>query len=82
MGKIIAGKTALYSYISTKTLSDSTVTLYDVKSLNLIGNFKNMAGIFGYSPYDGIRLGKEVAELVRFFAPFVFSCFSSSSSCR
>ncbi|MDC4211891.1 MAG: Glu-tRNA(Gln) amidotransferase subunit GatE [Candidatus Nitrosopumilus limneticus] len=29
--------------------------------------FKNMAGIFGYSPYDGIRLGKEVAELVRFF---------------
>ena len=30
-------------------------------------SFKNMAGIFGYSPYDGIRLGKEVAELVRFF---------------
>ena len=26
-----------------------------------------MAGIFGYSPYEGIRLGKEVAELVRFF---------------
>ena len=29
--------------------------------------FKNMAGIFGFSPYDGIRLGKEIAELVRFF---------------
>ncbi|MFQ5440208.1 MAG: Glu-tRNA(Gln) amidotransferase subunit GatE [Nitrosopumilaceae archaeon] len=29
--------------------------------------FKNMRGMFGYSPYDGIRLGKEVAELVRFF---------------
>jgi glutamyl-tRNA(Gln) amidotransferase subunit E len=29
--------------------------------------FRNMAGIFGYSPYEGIRLGKEVAELVRFF---------------
>ena len=29
--------------------------------------FKNMKGIFGYSPYEGIRLGKEVAELVRFF---------------
>ena len=26
-----------------------------------------MAGMFGYSPYEGIRLGKEVAELVRFF---------------
>ena len=29
--------------------------------------FRNMAGIFGFSPYEGIRLGKEVAELVRFF---------------
>jgi glutamyl-tRNA(Gln) amidotransferase subunit E len=29
--------------------------------------FKNMRGIFGYSPYEEIRLGKEVAELVRFF---------------
>jgi len=29
--------------------------------------FKNMGGMFGYSPYEGIRLGKEVAELVRFF---------------
>ena len=26
-----------------------------------------MSGIFGYLPYEGIRLGKEVAELVRFF---------------
>jgi len=30
-------------------------------------SFKNMAGMFGYLPYEGIRLGKEVAELVRFF---------------
>ena len=30
-------------------------------------SFKNMAGMFGFSPYEGIRLGKEVAELVRFF---------------
>ncbi|AJM91342.1 Glu-tRNA(Gln) amidotransferase subunit GatE [Nitrosopumilus piranensis] len=29
--------------------------------------FRDMAGMFGYSPYEGIRLGKEVAELVRFF---------------
>jgi glutamyl-tRNA(Gln) amidotransferase subunit E len=26
-----------------------------------------MAGLFGFLPYEGIRLGKEVAELVRFF---------------
>ena len=30
-------------------------------------SFNNMAGMFGFSPYEGIRLGKEVAELVRFF---------------
>lgn len=30
-------------------------------------SFKNMAKMFGYFPYDEIRLGKEVAELVRFF---------------
>ena len=29
--------------------------------------FRKMAKMFGYSPYEGIRLGKEVAELVRFF---------------
>ena len=30
-------------------------------------SFRNMAEMFGYTPYDGIRLGKDVAELVRFF---------------
>jgi glutamyl-tRNA(Gln) amidotransferase subunit E len=29
--------------------------------------FKNLAGIFGKSPLPGIRLGKDIAELVRFF---------------
>ena len=33
----------------------------------IVISFKNMAGIFGFSPYEGIRLGREVAELVRFF---------------
>jgi glutamyl-tRNA(Gln) amidotransferase subunit E len=28
---------------------------------------KNFAGMFSYSPYDGIRLGKELGQLVRFF---------------
>ncbi|WP_428326173.1 Glu-tRNA(Gln) amidotransferase subunit GatE [Nitrosopumilus sp.] len=38
------------------------------KNQKIIGiSFRNMAGMFGYSPYEGIRLGKEVAELVRFF---------------
>jgi len=30
-------------------------------------SFRNLAGMFGHSPYVGIRLGREVAELVRFF---------------
>ncbi|MDX1533787.1 MAG: Glu-tRNA(Gln) amidotransferase subunit GatE, partial [Nitrosopumilaceae archaeon] len=29
--------------------------------------FPNFAGMFAYSPYEGIRLGKEIAELVRFY---------------
>ena len=29
--------------------------------------FENFSGMFGFSPYEGIRLGKEIAELVRFY---------------
>ncbi len=29
--------------------------------------FRGMSGLFGYTPYEGIRLGREIAELVRFF---------------
>ena len=29
--------------------------------------FRGMSGLFGYAPYEGIRLGREIAELVRFF---------------
>ena len=28
---------------------------------------RNFAGMFGYSPYEGIRLGKEIGQLVKFF---------------
>jgi glutamyl-tRNA(Gln) amidotransferase subunit E len=28
---------------------------------------KNLAGIFGFEPFPGIRLGKEIGQLVRFF---------------
>ena len=29
--------------------------------------FRGMSGLFGYTPYEGVRLGREIAELVRFF---------------
>ena len=28
---------------------------------------KNFSGMFGYSPYDGIRLGKEIGQMVKFY---------------
>ena len=28
---------------------------------------KNFSGMFGYSPYEGIRLGKEIGQLVKFY---------------
>jgi glutamyl-tRNA(Gln) amidotransferase subunit E len=28
---------------------------------------KNLAGVFGFEPFPGIRLGKEIGQLVRFF---------------
>ena len=38
------------------------------KRQRIVGvSFKNLAGLFGFSPYEGIRLGREIAELVRFF---------------
>ena len=30
-------------------------------------SFRGLAGVFGFAPYEGIRLGRDVAELVRFF---------------
>ncbi len=29
--------------------------------------FPNFAGMFGYSPFEGVRLGAEIAQLVRFY---------------
>ena len=47
------------SKIIQKSINDSHV----IKSLGI----KNFAGIFGYEPYEGIRLGKELGQQVRFF---------------
>ena len=47
------------SKIIQKSLKDSAA----IKAIKI----KNFAGMFGYSPYDGIRLGKEIGQLVRFF---------------
>ncbi len=47
------------SKIIQKSLRDNSV----IKAIRI----RNFAGIFGYSPYEGIRLGKEIGQLVKFY---------------
>lgn len=47
------------SKIIQKALKDNSV----IKALKI----PNFAGMFGYSPYEGIRLGKEIGQLVKFY---------------
>ena len=55
----------------TKFFSDckSKVVHKSVKDGSIIKalGVKNFAGMFGYEPYEGIRLGKELGQQVRFF---------------
>ena len=55
--------TELFSKCKSKIIQNAIKKNQKIISIS----FKNMAGTFGFSPYEGIRLGKEVAELVRFF---------------
>jgi len=47
------------SKIIQKTLKDNAI----IKAIKI----KNFSGMFSYTPYEDIRLGKEVGQLVRFF---------------
>src|SRR3989344_4752542 len=47
------------SKIIKKAISGGSV----IKSIRI----KNFAGLFSYEPYEGIRLGKELGQLVRFY---------------
>ena len=47
------------SKIIQKALKDNSI----IKALKI----PNFAGMFGYSPYEGIRLGKEIGQLVKFY---------------
>ena len=47
------------SKVMQRSLKDNGV----VKAIKI----KNFAGMFGFEPYQGIRLGKQLGELVRFF---------------
>ncbi|MDH3611618.1 MAG: Glu-tRNA(Gln) amidotransferase subunit GatE [Nitrosopumilus sp.] len=47
------------SKIIVKALKDKS----QIKAIKI----PNFAGMFGYSPYEGIRLGKEIGQIVKFF---------------
>jgi glutamyl-tRNA(Gln) amidotransferase subunit E len=47
------------SKIIQKALKDNSI----IKAIKI----KNFSGMFSYSPYEDIRLGKEIGQLVRFF---------------
>ena len=47
------------SKVIQKTLKEGEI----VKAIKV----KNFSGIFGFEPYQGVRLGKQLGELVRFF---------------
>jgi glutamyl-tRNA(Gln) amidotransferase subunit E len=47
------------SKIIQKALKDNSI----IKAIKI----SNFAGMFGFSPYEGIRLGKEIGQLVKFY---------------
>ena len=55
--------TELFSKCKSKIIQNALKKNQQIFAIS----FKNLGGMFGFSPYSDIRLGKEVAELVRFF---------------
>ena len=55
--------TEIFSKCKSKIIQTSIKNDHKIFAIS----FRNMATVFGYSPYENIRLGKEIAELVRFF---------------
>lgn len=51
--------TGCKSKIIQKALKDKST----IKAIKI----ENFSGMFGYSPYEGIRLGKEIGQLVKFY---------------
>jgi glutamyl-tRNA(Gln) amidotransferase subunit E len=47
------------SKIVQKALKDNSI----IKAIKI----ENFSGMFGYSPYEGVRLGKEIGQLVKFY---------------
>ncbi|MBI5698030.1 MAG: Glu-tRNA(Gln) amidotransferase subunit GatE [Thaumarchaeota archaeon] len=55
--------TSLFSSSKSKVIQKSIKDGSIIKALGI----RNFAGMFGYEPYEGIRLGRELGQQVRFF---------------
>ncbi|NDB88193.1 MAG: Glu-tRNA(Gln) amidotransferase GatDE subunit E [Thaumarchaeota archaeon] len=55
--------TSFFSDCKSKVVQKSIKDGFIIKALGI----KNFAGMFGYEPYEAIRLGKELGQQVRFF---------------
>ena len=55
--------TDLLKDCNSKIIQNSIQNGNEIKAIQI----KKLAGIIGFEPYTGIRLGKEIGELVRFF---------------
>ena len=55
--------TDLLKDCDSKIIKNSLMNQNEIKTIRI----KKMHGLFGFEPYHGIRLGKEIGQLVRFF---------------
>ncbi len=55
--------TSYFANCKSKIIQKSIKDGFVIKALGI----KNFAGMFGYEPYEGIRLGKELGQQMRFF---------------
>ena len=55
--------TEVFRNCKSKTIQKALVDGFNVKAVKV----KKFSGMFGFEPYPGIRIGKQLGELVRFF---------------
>ncbi len=55
--------TKMFTESKSKILQKAVKENWVIKAIKI----KNFGGMFGFSPYEGIRLGRELGQMVRFF---------------
>ena len=55
--------TEIFKDCESKIIQNALKSKAKIKAIRI----KNFSGMFGFEPYPGIRLGKEIGQLVRFF---------------